>query len=177
MDPTVDIRTGEQWLDVPGYVGLYKVSSHGRVWGVKRQKFLRPWTRGGYLSVYLCGGKPKIFSVHRLVALAFIQNPLALTDVDHIDGDKLYNHVGNLRWATHQENCRNRRPNKNVTSGFKGVYTTVGNMWQAKIGVDGKDIHLGVFQDPETAAHMYDAAARAMYGRFAWTNFKLEDDD
>lgn len=42
--------------------------------------------------------------VHRLVAYAFIPNPENKRTIDHIDGDKLNNHVSNLRWATHAEN-------------------------------------------------------------------------
>ena len=45
--------------------------------------------------------------VHRLVAEAFIPNPLGLRDVDHIDGNKSNSRVENLRWVSHKENCNN----------------------------------------------------------------------
>ena len=45
--------------------------------------------------------------IHRLVAEAFLPNPLGLRDVDHIDGNKSNNRVENLRWVSHKENCNN----------------------------------------------------------------------
>jgi len=46
------------------------------------------------------------YYAHRLVAMAYIPNPDGLTDVNHIDGDKLNNCVSNLEWVTHSENVR-----------------------------------------------------------------------
>lgn len=78
----------EIWKDVPGYVGLYQVSNYGNVKSI----------------LY---NKRKTFSIHRLVAAAFIPNPNNKPCVDHIDGNRLNNHVDNLRWATHLENNNN----------------------------------------------------------------------
>lgn len=67
---------------------------------------VKPGLGCGYLQVGL-GGIRKTTSVHRLVAEAFIPNPLGLRDVDHIDGNKTNNRVENLRWVSHKENCNN----------------------------------------------------------------------
>jgi hypothetical protein len=65
----------------------------------------------GYLRANLSKDKTvKQLSVHRLVAEAFIPNPDNLPQVDHIDGNKLTNHVENLRWISQSENCRKSRP-------------------------------------------------------------------
>ena len=59
----------------------------------------------GYLQVGVSSCRAA--QVHRLVAKAFIPNPLGATDVDHIDGNKTNNRVENLRWVSHKENINN----------------------------------------------------------------------
>ena len=62
----------------------------------------------GYPIVKLKTSKvTKTCKVHRLVALAFIPNPDNLPQVDHIDGVKTNNKVGNLRWVTNKQNMQN----------------------------------------------------------------------
>lgn len=78
----------------------------------------------GYLQVSV--GSCKTALVHKLVARAFIPNPLGLRDVDHIDGDKTNNRIENLRWVSHRENCNN--PNtryKNVYGSKRKVYVGI----------------------------------------------------
>ena len=59
----------------------------------------------GYLSTSLCkDGQSKSFSIHRLVAQAFIPNPQNLPEVNHRDEVKTNNSVGNLEWCTAQYN-------------------------------------------------------------------------
>lgn len=100
----------EIWKDVTGYEGLYQVSNLGKVKSLKfgKERILKPRVRGkGYLFVDLCkNGKTKAYSVHRLVALTFLENkdPLNKTQVNHIDECKTNNRIDNLEWCTPKEN-------------------------------------------------------------------------
>ncbi|MBQ3433419.1 MAG: NUMOD4 motif-containing HNH endonuclease [Selenomonadaceae bacterium] len=103
---TLDDLPDEIWLPVPDYEG-YHVSNFGRVKSFKRGKvkILKPAMISGYLLVTLSkDNKPKMFYVHRLVALAFIPNLESKREINHIDGHKLNNFVGNLEWCTPKEN-------------------------------------------------------------------------
>lgn len=99
----------EKWKPIPGYEGLYEVSSYGRVRSLERyksnngglqlikEKILKPHnTKKGYLTVQLCNKK---FTVHRLVAQAFIPNPDNLPMINHLDEDKTNNVADNLEWC------------------------------------------------------------------------------
>ena len=103
----------EEWRPVVGYEGLYEVSNLGRVRNSRTLYVLNGSKRGSYLQVCLRrtdenGVSVKTgLNVHRLVALAFIQNPDCKPVVDHIDGNALNNVVSNLRWVTQRENVLN----------------------------------------------------------------------
>ena len=117
----------EVWKDIEGYEGIYQVSNLGRVRSLDRLvpaacalskgnkvvNYLRKGVikkqhiagKSGYQYVGLSiGDKPKYYSVHRLVAKAFIPNPDNLPEVNHIDEDHLNNQADNLEWVTHIQN-------------------------------------------------------------------------
>ena len=97
--------------DIPGYEGLYKVSTAGEVLSVKTNKIRAQETdKDGYKKVTLYNkGKCKRFFVHRLVALTYLQNPHNKAEIDHIDTNRSNNSISNLRWATRQENRNNQK--------------------------------------------------------------------
>ena len=97
------------WKQIEGYED-YEVSDTGLVRSLRfgKKKILRAGKlRNGYLIVMLVkGGKRKNMRVHRLVADAFIPNPLGLETVNHRDENKLNNIVANLEWMSRGDNCR-----------------------------------------------------------------------
>ena len=98
----------EQWKDIEGYEGCYKISNSGRVKSFKHTKngrILSPKFNGHYNQIRLCkDGECTMFSIHRLVATHFVDNPLNKEQVNHIDGNKTNNFYKNLEWVTHSEN-------------------------------------------------------------------------
>lgn len=111
----------EQWLPVDGFEGIYEVSNLGRLKSCARARKTKGngvaylperiripnVKREGYafFSLYK-EAKYKVMYLHRIVAIAFIENPLNLQQVNHIDGDKLNNCASNLEWLSASDNCR-----------------------------------------------------------------------
>jgi hypothetical protein len=107
----------EIWADIPGYEGMYQISTHGRVKSLPRtirrrncdcpikERILRPASRNGYLHVNLCNNKnAKSAFIHRLVAIIFIPNPRGVDCINHKDCNPHNNRVENLEWCTKAEN-------------------------------------------------------------------------
>ena len=96
----------EEWRDIKGYEGLYQVSSIGNVRSTKRAgtqgKYIKPRIdNDGYNCVRLSkNGVMKNHFVHRLVAIAFIENENAYPCVNHKDENKSNNVVSNLEWCS-----------------------------------------------------------------------------
>lgn len=98
----------EEWKDIKGYEGLYKISNTGNVFSCIKNRIMTPALCGkGYKKVMLC--KDMIYKnkmIHRLVAETFIPNPENKRTVNHKDGNKQNNDVSNLEWNTYSENLK-----------------------------------------------------------------------
>ena len=130
---------GEEWRDVVGFEEHYMVSSLGRVarkftsyprsdgrkMSVTRQRILKPTIfnrrkqRYCYVTLSVYNKRCRML-VHRMVAMAFVDNPLNRPEVDHIDGNGLNNVAKNLRWCNRSENNMNPIARKRQSESHKG---------------------------------------------------------
>lgn len=126
----------EIWKDVVWYEWYYQVSN---MWNVKSlDRFINSshnskqyikWihikkiiNNSWYYAISLANNtKPKKFSIHRLVAQAFLLNVDNKPAVNHIDWNKLNNNVENLEWCTVKENTQHARKNLWLTWYWKWI--------------------------------------------------------
>lgn len=131
-----------EWRDVVGYEDIYEVSDAGDVrtkkgkvtystrWNTERvwkQRTLRQRTsKDNCCRVNLWkDGKAETWLVHRLVANAFIPKLEGKDYINHIDGNRLNNHVSNLEWCDHTENNNHAFDNDLMTSNKKVILVNV----------------------------------------------------
>ena len=125
------------------------------------------WSLDGY--GYVCCSKRDgtCFKLHRVV-LGLSESK---KNPDHIDNDPLNNRKLNLRICTQHQNTCNNKKQKNNTSGYKGVSRDKSkNKWRARIKVNYKEMHLGIFENKIDAAKAYNRAAIKYFGEFAKLN-------
>ena len=116
----------EIFKPVSNYEGLYEVSNLGNVVSLpkgdgngNRKRLLKVDSSSKYSRVTLCKeGRTQRLSVHRMVALEFIPNPLDKSFINHKGLDKLNNRASNLEWVTASENIQHAYEN-GVMSGIQ----------------------------------------------------------
>ena len=126
----------EVWKDVVGYEGLYQISSCGEVKSLDKEinlsnggAYIKPGKmllkhedKDGYLTVTLYRNRmPKTLKIHRLVALAFLENPNNLLQVNHKDENKKNNHVDNLEWCDCKYNNLYGTRGKRISASRMGI--------------------------------------------------------
>lgn len=101
----------EEFKDIDGYEGSYQISNLGRIKSLIRKGVTKETilissisTHGYYQITLSLKKKSKTFRIHRLIAKSFIPNIMNKREINHIDGNKLNNHVSNLEWCTRSEN-------------------------------------------------------------------------
>lgn len=146
----------EKWKHIDGYENLYKVSNFGNVISMNynhtgKVRKLAFGNANGYDRVVLCrNGLKQTYSIHRLVASAFIENINNKPTVNHIDENKSNNRVENLEWATYSENINHGSRNERVVQNtdysqkkYNTDYRIIGDKHCKKIiqcDMDGNEI-------------------------------------
>jgi len=164
----------ELWKDIPGYKGLYQVSSFGQIRSLYTGKLRSAVKSGhGYHAVQLSkNGVKQRHYVHRLVALAFLpQASLGKNQINHKNCNKSDNRVDNLEWASHLDNMTHAYQNGKIDfrrqkrcdnkSGVSGVYAKSGG-YEVTIGHNRKRIYIGYFRTLDEAVTAREFAERGL---------------
>ena len=125
----------------------YIIFKNSKVFSFSSLKFMKPCLQTNtktnykrYIVDLTKNNKKKHFSIHRLLALHFIDNPHNLPEVDHININSLDNRLENLRWASRALQGLNKHIQSNNTSGIKGVrYVKKENSYRARWHVNKKE--------------------------------------
>ncbi len=120
---------------------------------------------GGYRIVKIKGVK---YLTHRIMYYMYTGEDPVGYEIDHVDGNPANNQKGNLRIATHAQNCQNKKVSGRNTSGHQGVtYRTARKKWSAYIRLNGEPMHLGYFDNKEDAVKTYIAACNEHFGEYS----------
>jgi len=130
----------EIWKDIKGYEGLYQVSDVGNIKSLnynktKQEKNLKfGIDTSGYRVVNLFkNGKPKMYTVHKLVAITFIPNPNDYPIINHKDENRRNNNIDNLEWCTYKYNLNYGERNKKVKQNMKEKEKKNGQIKRKKV--------------------------------------------
>lgn len=157
-------KDGIKLTSLPDMEGLYSITKCGKIYSHLTNRWMKlPLNKSGYQTVDLRNNGKRIHGiVSRLVAQTFIHNPEFKPQVNHIDGNKLNNHVDNLEWVTQQENTNHAESNglfRHTKSAIKhSKYTGVvweSNKWNVRKSINGTRYTVGNFTNEEDAHQAY----------------------
>ena len=166
----------EIWKDIPNYEGYYQVSNLGRVRKYKTKKLRSIFDEKeelfkihkqrvnghGYYIITLRKLKEiKTFSVHKLVAMAFLNHiPCGMKlVVNHKNFNKLDNRVENLEIVYTRENCNQKHIKS--SSSYTGVsFHKTEKCFFSYIRIKSNRIHLGRYKSEKQASEMYELAVK-----------------
>jgi hypothetical protein len=98
----------EDWKQIKDFEN-YLISKNGEIKNKYGRLLKCDINNKGYRTIRLCKNGKKIHTtLHRLIAIAFIDNPYNFSCIDHINGNKLDNRIENIRWVSHSQNNQNR---------------------------------------------------------------------
>lgn len=102
--------TSEESAEIPGYYGKYIITKSGRIYNNMTGVEMKTRLLNGYEHIALRWfdgekSEQKLYKVHRLVAEAFLERKADKPFINHKDGNKTNNNLGNLEWVDNQENC------------------------------------------------------------------------
>jgi hypothetical protein len=118
----------------------------------------------GYWQIQIDGS---LYLAHRLVWF-YVHSRWPTHEIDHVNGIKTDNRIGNLRLATKSQNQANSRKRRGCSSKFKGAcFCKRSRKWHAHITKNYKTHHLGTFPTAQEAHAAYAVAARKFHGKFA----------
>ncbi|MEG5924065.1 HNH endonuclease signature motif containing protein [Enterobacter hormaechei] len=132
---------------------LFNYENGNLFWKIQRQGRAKKGSKAGYLhhrGYLIVKAYGVLRPVHRII-WEMHNGPIPQNmEIDHINRIKLDNRLENLRLATRRQNACNISTN---TSGVPGVYWCKQQYkWRARIFVNGRNIHLGLFQNINDAA-------------------------
>lgn len=154
---------------------FYYNKEEGRLISKKCDKEIKPDSKGYRVCHFgKFNGKLIRYKEHRLIF--FLETGKQPESIDHIDGNRLNNHISNLREASSRQNSANSKPRKNCKSEYKGVTydgRVIKKPWRSYFFDGEKSVYLGSFATEKEAAMAYNQKAVESHGEFAYPNLLI----
>ncbi len=163
--PCISYQEAKRLLDYDSKTGEL-------TWAIQRGVRCPPGSKCGTFDKYghlAVNINKRVYRGHRLIWL-LMTGEWPSENIDHINRNPADNKWDNLRLANKSQNAHNTGPQKNNTSGYKGVFRSGKNRWRSQILINGNFMHLGSFETKKEAARAYNKAAKQYIGEYAKLN-------